>query len=52
MRDLISETLKKYAHKSELNVSTLQRYIKMKFSVKLEEEVISRRLSTLKRQAA
>lgn len=52
MRDLISETLMKYAHKSKVNVKALQRYFKMKFSLSIEEDVLARRLNFMRKQAA
>ena len=52
MRDLISETLRKYAHKSKVNVKALQRYFKMKFSLSIDEEVLSRRLNFVRKEAA
>lgn len=52
MRDLISETLARYAHKSRLNVKALQRYFKMKFSLSIEEDVLAKRLNFMRRQAA
>lgn len=52
MRDLISETLRKYAHKSKVNVKALQRYFKMKFSLSIDEEVLLRRLNGLRKEAA
>lgn len=52
MRDLISETLRKYAHKSKVDIKALQRYFKMKFSLSIDEEVIARRLNFMRKQAA
>jgi hypothetical protein len=52
MRDVISETLKRYANKSKVNVKALQRYIKIKFSVSVEEDVLSRRINSIKKSAA
>jgi AraC-like DNA-binding protein len=52
MRDLISETLRKYAHKSKVDIKALQRYFKMKFSLSIDEDVISRRLNFMRKQAA
>ena len=51
MRDLISETLAKFAHKSKVNVKALQRYFKMKFKLSIEEDVLSRRLNGIRKQA-
>jgi AraC-like DNA-binding protein len=49
MRDLISETLKRYAHKSKVNIKALQRYFKMKFRLSIEEDVLARRLDLYKK---
>lgn len=52
MRDLVSETLKKYAHKSRVNVKALQRYFKMKFRLSIEEDALVRRITVMRKQAA
>lgn len=52
MRDLISETLKRYATKSKVDVKALQRYFKIKFRMSIEEDVLSRRISNIRKQAA
>lgn len=52
MRDLISDTLKRYANKSKVNVKALQRYFKIKFSVSIEEDVLARRINSIKKSAA
>lgn len=52
MRDLISETLAKFAHKSRVNVKALQRYFKMKFRLCIEEDVLARRLNMMRKRAA
>jgi len=49
MRDLISETLKRYAHKSKVNIKALQRYFKIKFRLSIEEDVLARRLDLYKK---
>ena len=52
MRDLVSETLRKYASKSKVNVKALQRYIKIKFRLSIEEDALLRRITFMKKQAA
>lgn len=49
MRDLISETLKRYAHKSKVNIKALQRYFRIKFRLSIEEDVLARRLDLYKK---
>lgn len=49
MRDLISETLKKFATKSKVNIKALQRYFKMRFHMSIEEEALSRRMDLLRK---
>lgn len=49
MRDLISETLKRYAHKSKVNIKALQRYFKIKFRLSIEEDALARRLDLYKK---
>ena len=49
MRDVISETLKKYSTKSKVNVKALQRYFRMKFKLRIEEEALSRRMDLLQK---